>query len=251
MQKSLFNIRMRAAQGGAHELGGKHISGGERITKQEDIQQSINQLLKKAQSHTRGEVDFIQITVEAIDAQEITRIMPQPVTEISKQSISEGLKAVKVELIKMGVSGLAIDKAITFIQFEPTHRGAIIMDAQSGKRLDENGLSGIRVSKIDWENNHEIHCSKTQRRREGRAIAAKVAHSPITVAELCCSDDPDYIIGYVSSKQKGYIRISPLKSVGDMCGGRVFFVNQPYNLKQYSDFLQSTPILISELGDSE
>lgn len=246
MKKALFNIRMRAAQGGAHELGGEHISGGERITKQQSIQQSVNQLLKKAQSHPRGKADFIQITIEEIDSREIKRIPQQRIETISKLSINEGLAAVRAELLEEGVSKVSIEKAIDFIQSVPTHRGAIIMDAQSGNRLDDKAIRGVRVSRVDWENAGKESCSKTQRSREARAIAAKVAHSPITVAELCWSDDPDYIIGYVSSRKKGYRRISPLKSIGDMRGGRVFFVNGPINLVQYINYLESTPILVRE-----
>lgn len=38
---SLISIKMRAAQGGPHERGGRHISGEERIVREGDIEAGI------------------------------------------------------------------------------------------------------------------------------------------------------------------------------------------------------------------
>lgn len=46
-------------------------------------------------------------------------------------------------------------------------------------------------------------------------LATKVSEHPATVAELCWSDDPKYITGYVASKELGYQCITKLKEYGD------------------------------------
>ncbi|CAM5620838.1 6-carboxyhexanoate--CoA ligase [Lysinibacillus sphaericus] len=63
------------------------------------------------------------------------------------------------------------------------------------------------------------------------ALATKVANSPYTIAELCWSDDPEYVTGYVSNHEIGYVRITPLKREGCESGGRIFFVSDEVELR--------------------
>ena len=53
------------------------------------------------------------------------------------------------------------------------------------------------------------------------------ANAPHIVAEICVSDDPDYVTGYVASKTTGYVRITKLKALGDPDGGRIFLYRGP------------------------
>jgi 6-carboxyhexanoate--CoA ligase len=41
---------------------------------------------------------------------------------------------------------------------------------------------------------------RSQRVKEAPVLATKVSAHPATIAELCWSDDPEYITGYVTSK---------------------------------------------------
>ena len=41
------------------------------------------------------------------------------------------------------------------------------------------------------------------------------------------SDDPDYVTGYVATKEIGYCRITTVKEMGDPCGGRIFLYRGP------------------------
>ena len=67
LKENLYSVRMRAAQNGPHEKGGRHISGGEQLSTYENLKNAVNILLEKALSHSRGNPDFMQIQFEMID----------------------------------------------------------------------------------------------------------------------------------------------------------------------------------------
>jgi 6-carboxyhexanoate--CoA ligase len=137
-------------------------------------------------------------------------------------------------------------------------RGAIIMDAQSGERLEPDQERGIRASRFDWsedaseriKRNLETAGLAHHRTREALALATKVAHAPGMVAELCWSDDPDYTAGYAASTGLGYVRFPCLKQSGDPKGGRVFFVNREIvNMDALISYLETDAVLITEIGE--
>ena len=43
-----FSVRMRAAQGGAHENGGRHISGAERLIPRELLLETTQAMVQRA-----------------------------------------------------------------------------------------------------------------------------------------------------------------------------------------------------------
>lgn len=243
--EALYSIRMRAAKGGSHEIGGRHISGGERLVTEEGLQQYAQQLIDRALHHSRGEADFINITIDRVPPNTIHYIYPLSVESLTCETVMDARQYAVNWLMKEGVSELAARKGINFITHDTTTRGAIIMDASSGERLDDKGIRGVRVSHLDWE---EDYWNKWQRReggssrvRESIALATKV-HLAGSVAELCWSDDPEYITGYVAGNT--YCRIPHLKLRGDESGGRVFYVRQPIDLEQYIHFLEQVPVMI-------
>lgn len=249
MSTEWYSIRMRAAEGSAHELGGKHISGGERLGNKSQLEAIAAELLEKASNHSRGSADFIQITVEKVPSEQLQYIPPLETSTNQLQSVQEAHRKAKELLAAEGISKRAIDYAFALLSKERNLRGAAILNCETGERLDHRGLKGVRVSRMDWVDLGQGISS--DRVREALAIATKVAHSPFTVAELCWSDDPDYITGYVSSKKQGYVRISPLKNSGCESGGRVFFVTQDVDLDSYMDYLERKPVFIQEGGLNE
>ena len=62
----LYSVKMRSSLGGIHGEGGRHISGAERIVPEEDMEESVLSMLRRARMHERGEADFIQIKVEKV-----------------------------------------------------------------------------------------------------------------------------------------------------------------------------------------
>lgn len=71
MREKLYNIKMRAAKGGRHEKGGQHISGAERIVSGENIKDIVSDLLDRAIYHSKGQADFINISLEEIKRNDI------------------------------------------------------------------------------------------------------------------------------------------------------------------------------------
>ena len=64
----LYSVKMRSAQGGAHEFGGRHISGAERILPGDQLDYAVLTMLHRAREHERGCADFISLKVEEIKA---------------------------------------------------------------------------------------------------------------------------------------------------------------------------------------
>jgi len=243
-----YSLRMRAAEGRAHEEGGKHISGGEKIATLKELQNEALYLLNKAFSHTRGTPDFFQLKIETIE-EPLTFIPPLKPSWNEVQSVLEGRKLAKELLLKCGLDEKVIEQGICELEKNDHVRGAIIIDAQTGKRIDQRNDRGIRVSRFDWDKKsynqwlNEEKVNDNIRMKEAIALASKVCSQKATVAELCWSDDPDYVTGYVASPFLGYQRISLLKEFGDERGGRIIFANVK-ELDTYLTFLEKSPVLI-------
>ncbi|NMD71722.1 6-carboxyhexanoate--CoA ligase [Bacillus sp. DNRA2] len=249
LDKHLFSVRMRASKNGSHEQGGKHISGGEMISAYCDLQQAIKILSEKALIHTRGKPDFMQIQLEAIH-ESITYINPLTITTNEVRTVEQGQKLAQELLLSAGVSHHSIESAYREMTEYSGIRGALVIDYQTGERLDERRDRGIRVSRMDWvEDNFAIwaavnHISMNARLKEALALASKVTAHPATVAELCWSDDPEYVTGYVASKNFGYQRITKLKELGDEQGCRIFFVDRQREEDSYFHYLEKQPVFV-------
>lgn len=247
----LYSVKMRSSLGGIHGEGGRHISGAERIVPEEDMEESVLSMLRRARMHERGEADFIQIKVEKVRPASIQYCPLIPIYQRHVTSKEEGRAVAKQELLRIGVSEVAVTNGFAALEsLNDSMRGAIVMDALTGKRLDERKERGIRCSNMDCENvaSYESQMQKKglggDHPREALVLASKVAYGPGTVAELCWSDDPDYVTGYVGSKKYGYGRITIMKDQGDPVGGRVFFVAHGTDIKAYEDYMQNQTVLV-------
>ncbi len=247
----LYSVKMRAAQGGPHEHGGRHISGAERLVPRDKITETTHAMLERAFSHSRGRADFINIKVEAIANESIVTAPLLPVVMTDVCDVPAGRAAAEAALVEAGVSPLAarcgIDKLLAL---EDSLRGAMLLCAKTGKRLDDKGRRGIRVSRMDITDNDAFdqwlkrHGLAGTHVREALVLASKVMSAPGILAELCWSDDPEYTTGYVSSK-KCYLRLPKLKPFGSPIGGRVFFVKPDTDLSALIEYLENQPALIT------
>ena len=61
---------------------------------------------------------------------------------------------------------------------------------------------------------------------EAIVLATKVANCPGIIGEICISDDPEYVTGYVSSKEIGYRRITKMKRMGSEKGRKNISVSR-------------------------
>lgn len=249
IDEQMYSVRMRASQNGSHENGGKHISGGEQLTTYPNLEHVMHNLLEKALSHSRGNPDFIQIQCEVIE-EPIKKIKPLRAETNDVKTIEEGHIVARNLLKKAGVPTESIEKAYNLIAECPQLRGAMLFDIRTNRRMDNRNERGVRVSRMDWVTanfeqwaNH-YNMSSSSRVREALVLASKVSNHPNTVAELCWSDDPEYITGYVASQELGYQRITKLKEQGDECGCRIFFVDGLCDVSLYIDYLEKQPIML-------
>jgi 6-carboxyhexanoate--CoA ligase len=246
----LYSVRMRAAAGGSHESGGAHISGAERLLGEDRIEKAAAEMIRRALSHTKGKADFIRLTIEGIDDDKIARIPALPIETWEAANYEEGRKHAGEFLVKAGVEGRAVERAFASLtELHSNMRGAMLLDAVSGERLDSGGNRGVRVSRMDledeftfgsWLSRQGLDNSHT---REALVLASKVLSAPETLAELCWSDDPEYVTGYVAVKGL-YHRITKLKGLNDPRGGRVFFIRPGSDIDALKLYLETRAVLV-------
>lgn len=251
----MFSVKMRSSLGSKNGIGGKHISGAERIACEGDVEKIVLEMLNRARTHGRGKADFINLKIQEIERKNIIHIPILNIYSKKSQSKTEGRKLAFDELIKIGVSEIAAKKGFELLEnLSDSMRGAMILDAKTGERLDifenQDENRGVRCSNMDVSDkkSYEEKLSSLnlsgEHAREALVLASKVASACGTVAELCWSDDPDYVTGYVGSKKFGYCRISVMKDLGDYVGGRIFFVESNTNIKSYIEYLQNQVVLV-------
>jgi 6-carboxyhexanoate--CoA ligase len=255
MQKNLYSIRMRAT------AGGRHISGAERIVPQEKIDGTVQELIARAQGKAIPPGQ-IEVHIDCLGDETPRLLTALDVVTVNAPDMFTGCSAAACVLELAGVTAQAAETGIRCLRqgAAPSGgnmRGAIIMDSQTGERLEPDPERGVRVSRFDWVGDA---LSKIKRKlesvglthyrtHEALALATKVAYGPGLVAELCWSDEPGYIAGYVSSRTVGYVRFPMLKQKGDPCGGRVFYVNtDKLDMDTLIRYLQTETVLISDVG---
>jgi 6-carboxyhexanoate--CoA ligase len=252
----LFSIRMRAAQ------SNQHISGAERIVAAGELAAIATAMMARALGHSRGNPESIRLAIDALPAASLRFASLPDITTVLVPNVTAGRRAAEAELRRAGVSAVAAAAAINALTGGAAPggkvmRGAMLIDAESGARLESDPGRGIRVSRMDLSPaasaalTSALHESgrDTTHLREALALAGKVLLSPGIVAELCWSDDPDYTAGYVASPGRGYVRFPHLKEQGDRLGGRAFFYQRPdFNLTALTAFLEREPVLFTCIG---
>ena len=246
---------MRCSKGGPHEEGGKHISGAERILREEEVEQELINVYRRAITHERGKPDFINFKIEEIDEDDIIYKKRLNINQHHVNSKEEGLNLAKELLKENSVSEESAQKGIqSLLNLNESMHGAMLIDKDTGERIDNKGHKGVRVTGMA---SSYITRYKESLKNDGREglhleealiLASKIASCKGIVAELCWSDDPSYVIGYVGTKDK-YERIPILKEEGNPIGGRAFFVdtnqlNDNYTLDDLIDYLEKQVVLI-------
>jgi 6-carboxyhexanoate--CoA ligase len=253
--KNLLSIRMRASKTLQKAPNGQqHISGAEGLYERLDIHKVVKSYIERAMNHPKGKPDKVIITIEDIK-QRPKMISALPVATIHCRTPREGKKAVIALLQSSGISERAVASAFGLIK-KGTMRGAAIVAAETGKRLDPDRERGIRVSRLGISQQASKLLSARLARqginndtvKEALVLASKVISRKDILAELCVSDDPDYTTGYVSSERFGYIRISHIKHKRSTEGGRAFFVRENPDIEAIMDYLEKAPVLIDRIS---
>ncbi|PLX89259.1 MAG: 6-carboxyhexanoate--CoA ligase [Desulfuromonas sp.] len=256
MSDPFQSIRMHAS------LNGHHLSGAERLLPgSESVEDVAVDMLHRALRHTRGRADQVRLTVESIADEDVVRGRLLDLSFFSVGDYRQGRDLAVDLLMKCGIAESAATTALILMAdgaagHRINMRGAMLIDADSGKRYEPDQQRGVRVSRMDMSK--EVLSALRQRLAligldnshvcEALVLASKVATCGV-VAELCWSDDPDYLAGYVASSVYGYQRIDLMKPAGDLQGGRAFFIrNRCDDVQPLIDALQGTPFLATTLG---
>lgn len=244
----MWSVRMRASK--KEDNKEKHISGAEGIYDYFQIQKALKEYLKRAFEHSKGEPDKIVLTIEKIE-EEIKKVSALPIATFFSNASEESFEFINDKLKSLGISEKAINTA--FYVIHNCHmRGATLIDYVTGDRLEKDKERGVRVSRIHMEKSRKLRVLKKIKNIsthpiriiEALTIASKVLSHPDIVAELCISDNPDYTIGYIASRDFGYLRITNIKNKGQHIGGRAFFVKKPCDIEALVEYLERKPILI-------
>lgn len=236
----LYSIKMRAAKGDLH------VSGAERIIPQADISGAVSALTERALHHGLGRADFINIKMEEVKPEQLEYLDALPVSKRPAKTVEETYKIMHSMLCELGLKAKA-DELIDLLRHNHPMRGAVLYDVATSKRLEPDKERGIRVTYMDAAGAASSSSCKNHF-REAIVLATKVVHAPGVLAELCLSDDPDYLVGYLASLKHGYVRLMPMKEMGNPHGGRVFiFDSTKAKAEDAIDYLEKQRVLVRGL----
>ena len=235
----LFSVKMRASR------GSEHVSGAERIVAPYAAPETAAALVRRALAHSKGEPDFISLKVSA--ASDVMRIKALPVSTEPAATPREGLAIAERLLREAGVQRAG--EVVAMMAEADPMRGAMLVDADSLERLEPDRARGVRATCMDAAGAQgRLPPSAKNHYAEAIVLASKVAAAPGMVAEICISDDPGYVTGYVASRATGYRRITCMKEKGDGRGGRIFVCRGiATDPSETIRFLETTPALVEDI----
>ena len=269
-----YSLKMRASQqvGKGDQKHEQHISGAERIVCRDSVEAVCAAMARRALTHSKGDPDFINIKIEKVHESDIQVLEALPVTRIDVNTWQEGRnkafelvnKAIRAARhSREGENPTAFDsrhprenedlnilhnfkeKLPELLRATFPMRGAMLYDIATDTRLEPDQLRGVRATYMDALHSSVVDSTKNHF-NEAIVLATKVANAPGIVAELCISDDPNYITGYVASKELGYIRIMKMKEMGDENGGRIFlFDSRKAKAEDCIEYLQKKKVLVN------
>ncbi len=235
-----FSVKMRASRAGTH------TSGAEKIVPASNVPDVASLLTERALCHPKGAPDFLNIKIEALP-DDILHFKALEVTTHVTTSAEEGLSL---------AARLLADEGITRIEeimrrFSESHsmRGAMLLDADTLERLEPDRERGVRATYMDDVASLAKGTARGKNHyAEAIVLATKVQHAPGIIGEICVSDDPDYVTGYVATKKLGYRRITVIKEKGDPNGGRIFlYRGKKEDVAKTIEFLEKTPALVENV----
>lgn len=246
---SIYSLKMRASKhtGSIQE----HVSGAEKILPQQELPQQMEALLSRALHHAKGKADFINLKIEAISSENLQYIEALPVSTHEAANPTEGRQFMCQIMTELGLTPDKCQKILELFQATYGMRGAMLLDVDTLERLEPDQQRGIRATYMDSiapKGEAKAICDGKNHFQEALVLASKVLSAPNIIGELCMSDDPDYITGYIATRDKGYIRITQLKEMGCPDGGRIFLYRGPKS--QVDDcikYLQEQRVLVKNV----
>ena len=244
---TLYSLKMRASQ--MQNDRPVHISGAEKIVEPSQVEAMAAQLLRRAMTHSKGEPDNINLKVEKLDSEEIQHLPALPVTTVETKTMAEGWQKAAEILDRLGIENG--EKVLSMLPQTYGMRGAMLLDCRDLSRLEPDRERGIRATYMDYAEQEGLSAAQKSGNthfREALVLATKVLSYPHIRAEVCVSDDPDYVTGYIASKELGYVRITTLKEMGDPNGGRIFLYDGPKDgVADCVRYLEQQPVLVEKV----
>ncbi|MDO9287748.1 MAG: 6-carboxyhexanoate--CoA ligase [Thermodesulfovibrionales bacterium] len=136
-----------------------HISGAEGIYKGKNISKIVKEYIKRAVNHPRGKPDEIVITIEKIK-QKIKTIPLLSVKTLKCKSPDEAKETIIQKLASLGISKKAVNNGFKVLKAGKAMRGASLVLAESGMRVEPDKNRGVRVSRMGIEENAEKKLSQ-------------------------------------------------------------------------------------------
>lgn len=238
---SLYSIKMRASE------KKKHISGSEKIINYDQIDRCVKQLIQRGMRHPKGNPDLLNIKVEKIEQENILYLDALPVSTIEVENYQDGIEEIRKFLILLNLKNA--EKIVSLLSQTYAMRGAILLDVDTMERLEPDRERGIRATYMDAERTYDnLVLEGKNHYEEAIVLATKVANAPNIIGEICISDDPDYVTGYVASKSTGYRRITKMKEMGSENGGRIFlYQGSKEDVAGTISFLEKQPVIVKNV----
>ncbi len=240
-----YSIKMRSSS------KGEHISGHERIVEKAQLQKVLNELFERG---SRKDFDFLNIKVEKIEKPFVVLKRTLKVKTLEFENPHEANDfAINLLEKHTGIKKEILKEFISLIHeganAGKNMRGAMIVDV-NGTRLEKDREKGIRTTLVDYMDRKKvreklIQNGFTDRTLDALALSSKNLYYPDIIAEYCISDESDYVVGYVATKNY-YYRLNPLKEKGNKFGGRIYFVKKGTNIDKLYHYLQKVPVLIED-----
>lgn len=216
---------------------GRHISGAERIVDARDVPAASSLLATRAARHPLGPPDEMHIAAHALRPEDI-RVLPALKQESHElPSVADARHTLARILRSAGISERAADRALHALCTITGVPGAQVLDEDgrdTGVVVRARRLDHVGSSLSDPQKNHFL---------EALTLATKVASAPGALAELCISDDPSYLRGYVACAGT-YHRVSPLKEEGEPVGTRIILVRRGTDLDALGHYLRDIPVIV-------
>ncbi|MCA1596769.1 MAG: hypothetical protein LC772_10160, partial [Chloroflexi bacterium] len=185
----LLSVRMRASR------QGKHLGGAERLVPPGQWLSAITGLQDRALDY--GQADQVHIGSDLLPTATVARVSALPVQTSACADVESARQDALWTLEEAGVTGSVARSALGAIDSGPgpgntVMRGAMLIDAATGQRLEPDSERGIRVSRVDYTPRCldliraalESAGLSSPRTVEALAVATKVIWSGVA-CELC------------------------------------------------------------------
>ena len=238
----LYSIKMRASK---KENGTDvHISGAEKIVAASDVDMFSSALIERGMHHSKGKADSLNLKINRVSKEDIIYLDALPVETVEVEEWENGQEEIRKYLKEIGIDNP--EDIMRFLDETYAMRGAMLLDVDRLIRLEPDKQRGIRATNMDQERMKGDRIGNEKNHyEEAIVLATKVANCPGIIGEICISDDPDYVTGYVSSKEIGYRRITKMKKMGSEKGGRIFlFRGTDAEAQKAIDFLQNRHVIV-------